>query len=238
MVVMGFLVLIGVACSAENKPLDPPFESLIPKCEYFAPLFDSAKASSWAALDPPSALRRCSGNLIELRMRLKKFSDSAESSRYLEELAKFWNEPGRQVKQHDYSERDAHSTRLRNDFYLFQPAKSNLGVQLDGYFEVDMGFYADCVLGNDRFAYGPALVTYFRVGNFVGEYELENCDVQEKHWKDGWPDFDELAVRLDLVNFSRRSRLLYSGDVPSFEEQILKEIAIHETGLRIRRLID
>jgi len=232
-------MLIGIACSADqNKPLDPPFESLIPKCEYFAPLFDSAKASSWAGSDPQVALRRCSGNLIELRMRLYKFSDSAESSRYLEELVEYWNEPGRQVPQYDYSYRDARLTwpyTLRNDFYSFQAGQSNLGVQLDGYFEVDMGFNAECDLPDDRFFYGPTLLTYIQVGNFVGEYGLEDC-AQEKHLKDGWPDFGELAARLNLINPSPRSRILY--DIPSFEEQILEEIAIHETGLRIRRLID
>ena len=65
--------------------------------------------------------------------------------------------------------------------------------------------------------------------------DLEDC-AQEKHLKDDWPDFGELAARLDLINPSPRSRILY--DIPSFEEQILEEIAIHETGLRIRRLID
>ena len=68
-VVLGFLVLFGVACSTGNKPLDPPFESLIPKCEYFAPLFDSAKARM-ITKDRTGVLeeapRRCSGNHKEL----------------------------------------------------------------------------------------------------------------------------------------------------------------------------
>ena len=225
-VVLGFLMLIGIACSADqNKPLDPPFESLIPKCEYFAPLFDSAKASSWAGSDPQVALRRCSGNQIELRMRLSKFSDSAEFSRYMEELVGNWNGPGRQVPNLDYSYRDARLTTLRNDFD-----------QLDGYFEVDMGYGAECPIGRlEKSFYGPALLSYIQVGNFVGEYELDDC-TEDKHLKEYWSDFGELAARLDLINPSPKNRATYG--LISFEEQLLEGIAIPETGLRIRRLID
>ena len=214
-VVLGFFVLIGIACSADqNEPLDPPFESLIPKCEYFAPLFDSAKAKMIDRTGVPNvALRRCSGNQIELRMRLYKLSDSAESSRWMEEAVENWNDLG------------VPTTTLRSDFD-----------QLDGYFEVDIGNEAECLDGpNDQFFYGSALLSYIQVGNFVGEYELDDC-TEDKHLKDYWSDFGELAARLDLINPSPKNRATYG--LISFEEQLLEGIAIPETGLRIRRLID
>ena len=215
-VILGFLLRIGIACSADqNEPLDPPFESLIPKCEYFAPLFDSAKAKMIGGGNEPLqvAQRWCSGNQIELRMRLYKLSDSAESSRWMEEAVENWNDLG------------VPTTTLRSDFD-----------QLDGYFEVDIGNEAECLDGpNDQFFYGSALLSYIQVGNFVGEYELDDC-TEDKHLKDYWSDFGELAARLDLVNFSPKNRAIYG--LPSFEEQLLEEIAIPETGLRIRRLID
>ena len=154
-----------------------------------------------------------SGNQIELRMRLYKLSDSAESSRWMEEAVENWNDLG------------VPTTTLRSDFD-----------QLDGYFEVDIGNEAECLDGpNDQFFYGSALLSYIQVGNFVGEYELDDC-TEDKHLKDYWSDFGELAARLDLVNFSPKNRAIYG--LPSFEEQLLEEIAIPETGLRIRRLID
>ena len=159
-VILGFLMLIGIACSADqNKPLDPPFESLIPKCEYFAPLFDSAKAKM---ITPYVALRRCSGNQIELSMRLNKFPDSAASSRFMEDLKKDWNELGRRISNRDYSYTAPQSTTVRDD-----------SGPLDEYFEVDMGREAECLIGGgEQFFYGSAFLSYIRVGSFVGEYAV------------------------------------------------------------------
>jgi hypothetical protein len=225
-VVLGFFVLIGIACSTGNKPLDPPFESLIPKCEYFAPLFDSAKATMFAPQKTGvlnEALRRCSGNKIELFIRLKEFADSAESSRYMEELKGGWTERGRRVSNRDYS----YTTAGYND---------DTPDPLDGYFEVGIGREAECLIkGGERFFYGSALLSYIQVGNFVGEYELEDC-TEDKHLKDYWSDFGELATRLDTINPSPKNRATYG--LPSFEEQLLDGIAIPETARRIRRLID
>jgi hypothetical protein len=143
----------------------------------------------------------------------------------MEELKEKWNEFGRRVSNRDYSYTAPRSTTVRDDF---DP--------LDGYFEVDRGNKAECLIGGgEQFFYGSALLSYIQVGNFVGEYELLDC-AEDKHLKDYWSDFGELATRLDTINPSPKNRLIYG--LPSFEEQLLDGIAIPETALRIRRLID